>query len=68
MCESGSESVLGIRIRIHKAPEYESNTDPDPDPQHWLQRYYEQGYQVGLRFLTKFRCGLFRLSHNKKSL
>ena len=31
MCGSGS--VFGIRIR--KAPEYGSNTDPDP--QHWLQ-------------------------------
>ena len=28
MCGSGS--VLGIRIRILKAPEYRSNTDPDP--------------------------------------
>ena len=25
-----------IRIRIQKAPEYGSNTDQDPDPQHWL--------------------------------
>ena len=31
MCGSGS--VLGIRIQVHKAPEYGSNTDPDP--QHW---------------------------------
>ena len=31
---SGSGSVLRIRIRIHKAPKYGSNTDPDP--QHWL--------------------------------
>ena len=22
--------LLGIQIRIHKAPEYESNTNPDP--------------------------------------
>ena len=28
MC--GSESVFLIRIRIHKAPEYGSNMDPDP--------------------------------------
>ena len=33
MCESGS--VFGIRIRIQEAPEYGSNTDPDP--QHWLR-------------------------------
>ena len=33
MCGSGS--VFQIRIRIHKAPEYGSNTDPVPDPQHW---------------------------------
>ena len=33
MCGSGS--VLGIRIRIQKAPEYGSNTDPDP--QHCLE-------------------------------
>ena len=26
----GSESVLGIRIRIHKALDYGSNTDLDP--------------------------------------
>ena len=37
MCRSGSGSVLGIRIRIQKAPEYGSNTDPDP--QHW---HYDQ--------------------------
>ena len=30
----GSGSVFGIRIRIHKAPEYGSNTNADPDPQH----------------------------------
>ena len=23
-------TVIGIRIRIHKAPEYGSNADPDP--------------------------------------
>ena len=34
MCGSGS--VLGIRI--HKAPEYRSNTDPDP--QHWEGEHY----------------------------
>ena len=26
----GSGSILGIRIRIRNAPEYGSNTDPDP--------------------------------------
>ena len=31
----GSGSVLGLRILIHKAPEYGSNTHPDPDPQQW---------------------------------
>ena len=31
----GSGSILGIRIRIHEAPENGSNTDPDP--QHWLK-------------------------------
>ena len=29
-----SGSVFGIRIQIHKAPEYGSNTDPDP--RHWF--------------------------------
>ena len=31
MCGSGLE----IRIRVHKAPENGSNTDPDP--QHWVE-------------------------------
>ena len=30
-----SGSVFGILIRLHKAPEYGSNTDPEQDPQHW---------------------------------
>ena len=30
MCGSGSGSVFRIRIRIQKAPEYGSDTDPDP--------------------------------------
>ena len=36
---TGFGSVFGIqiRIRIHKAPEYGSNTNLDPDPQHcWI--------------------------------
>ena len=37
MCGSGS--VFGIRIRIHKVPEYGSNTDPDSDPQHCFKGY-----------------------------
>ena len=32
----GSGSVLGIQIRIEKVPEYGSNTDADPDPQHCI--------------------------------
>ena len=28
ICGSGSLSVLGLRIQIHDAPEYGSNTDP----------------------------------------
>ena len=35
VCMCGSGYVFGIRIRIHEAPEYGSNTDPDP--QHWLK-------------------------------
>ena len=33
------KTFVSIWIRIHKAPEYGSNTLPDlvPDPQHWLQ-------------------------------
>ena len=34
MC--GSVFVFGIRIRIHKAPKYGSNTNPDP--QHWKRQ------------------------------
>ena len=34
MCGSGS--VFRIWIRIQKAPEYRSNMDMDPDPQHCL--------------------------------
>ena len=30
-------SVFGIRIRIHKADEYGSNTDPDP--KHWFDLF-----------------------------
>ena len=30
MCGSGSGSVFRIRIRIQEAPEYGSDTDPDP--------------------------------------
>ena len=33
-------SVLGIRILIHKAPEYGSNTDPDP--QHWFGVWHSE--------------------------
>ena len=25
-----------LAVRILKGPEYGSNLDPDPDPQHWL--------------------------------
>ena len=39
---SGSGFVLGIRIRIQKAPEYRSNTDPDP--QHCIQRIMNTYY------------------------
>ena len=40
MCVSGSVFWILIWIRIHKAPEYGSNTDPDPvpDPQHCFLR------------------------------
>ena len=40
-----SGSVFGIRIRIHKAPEYGSNTDPDP--QHCLKQNQRVGKVVG---------------------
>ena len=34
ICMFGSGSVFRLRIRIQEAPEYGSNTDPDPDLQH----------------------------------
>ena len=43
MCGSGS--VFGIFcIRIQKAPEYGSNTDPDP--QHWIKMKMGIGIRI----------------------
>ena len=53
MCGSGS--VFRIRIRIQEAPEYGSNTDPDP--QHWGVRRHRC-----IKYLEKGRilvCKLF---------
>ena len=49
MCGSGS--VFRIRIRIQEAPEYGSNTDLGPDPQHW---FFSHPYPRPIRrfFLT----------------
>ena len=47
----GSGSVFGIRIRIHKAPEYGSNTDP-------IRIHYTEKYEVQFFFNSKF-CALF---------
>ena len=45
---SGSGSVCGIRIRIHKAYEYGSNTDPDP--QHWITCHLSENQGCGSGF------------------
>ena len=39
ICMCGSRSVFRIQIRIQDAPEYGSNSDPDP--QHWLELYVD---------------------------
>ena len=34
--QSGSGSIVGIRIRIHEGPKYGSKLDPDPQHCYWL--------------------------------
>ena len=50
MC--GSRSVFS---RIHKAPEYGSNKDPVPDPQHWFD-YSNKWLNTATNGWIQYKC------------